>query len=178
MHQIIFSVCSYQKSMVRDLIPKHFRDSRPTFFRNLFYKQNTKTNRDCLCITLTLVCISPFYIGGACKVSACEGAGRPCDGAYLARNQIRQLQRDGVQQVPKGSKTVGVKGPTTVPLPDQSQYLPIHEPRKMAAHTGRIRSYIMGKVMDEKANRGMKLIYNTDTLSLFFNVCLCMRDHM
>ena len=78
----------------------------------------------------------------------------------------------------KGPKTVGVKGSTAVPLPDQSQYLPIHEPRKMAAHTGRIRSYIMGKVMDEKANRGMKLIYNTDTLSLFFNVCLCMRDHM
>ena len=65
-----------------------------------------------------------------------RGAGRPCDGAYLARNQIRQLQRDGVQQVQKGSKTVGVKGPTTVPLPDQSQYLPINEPWKNGSTYG------------------------------------------
>ena len=36
-------------------------------------------------------------------------------------------------------------------LPATWIHLPICEPRKMAAHTGNIRSYIMGKVMGDKA---------------------------
>ena len=67
-----------------------------------------------------------------------------------------------------GAKVAMVAGATTVTkaakptrtddgLPDKLELLEIHEPRKMAAHTGNIRSYIMGKVMGVKAILGIEL---------------------